>query len=90
MKVNISLRGLKSILEAFDMNGNYVKRTRWTIGSGGYDLLWQLSYDGIPVIDCIGGSGLQKTLHNLCLEEEVYDSICDIIMDVYGKMKKSD
>lgn len=44
----------KRMLDTFDNNGRSSKHGRWSIGNGGYDCIFQIYYDNIPVIECIG------------------------------------
>ena len=53
--MTINFRGLKSVLEKFDNNGKYVEGTHWSITNGGYDLWWELYYDGLPILQCVAG-----------------------------------
>lgn len=45
----------KRMLKSFDENGKYAKRGNWEIGRGGYDLWYEISYNGVPVIGCTAG-----------------------------------
>ena len=45
----------KRKLKSFDENGKYAKRGNWEIGRGGYDLWYEISYNGVPVIGCTAG-----------------------------------
>ncbi len=49
--------GLKDVLRTFDEHGWKGSFTRglWTIGNGGYDCWFELSYKGLPVVRCIDG-----------------------------------
>ena len=53
--MTINFRGLKSVLEKFDNNGKYAEGTHWSIANGGYDLWWELYYDGLPILQCVAG-----------------------------------
>lgn len=75
-KVNLS--GLRAILRGFDADGHAVFGSRWQIAKGGYSLWWQLSYQRIPVVNCIGGS-----LENCCLSETEFRRVCRVICEVY-------
>lgn len=46
------LAGLRQCLRRFDMNGHFARQGRWSIGNGGYSLLWELCYENQPVLDC--------------------------------------
>lgn len=49
------LSGLKDVLRRFDENGTFAKKGVWHIAKGGYDLWWELYYEGQPIIDCVYG-----------------------------------
>ena len=51
----ISFSGLRSALEKFEDNGDYAKCGKWSIAKGGYDLWWEISYEGQTVLQCIAG-----------------------------------
>ncbi len=74
----ISVQGLRTILRKFDENGRYAKAGAWEIGNGGYDLYWEISHDGIPIIDCVSGTieVLDDTISNI-------DQILAIIKSEY-------
>lgn len=82
MNLNINMRGLKELLIKFDEDGKYVSGTHWSIARGGYDLYWQLYYDGIPVIDCVCNE-----LENNCLDEHDYKRCCKVIKSIYKQIK---
>ena len=46
---------LKKILDRFNSNGKSAKQGSWSIAKGGYDLDFQVSYKGEPIIDCVDG-----------------------------------
>ena len=75
----INIRGLKEILRKFDEDGYHVQATHWSIGRGGYDLQWELYYDGIPVVDCIADE-----ISNICLPDKVFNRIAKIILQEYN------
>jgi len=50
MKTN--LKGLREQLRKFETNGYYVSGKNWTITHGGYDLYFEILYNGAPVLDC--------------------------------------
>ena len=51
----ISFSGLKTALEKFEDNGKYAKGGKWSIANGGYDLWWEIYYEGYTVLQCIDG-----------------------------------
>ena len=79
MTVKINVRGLREILKKFDEDGYHVQATHWSIGRGGYDLQWELYYDGIPVVDCV-----DDEISNLCLSEKDFKRIAKIIREEYS------
>ena len=79
----ISLQGLRQVLRKFDEDGMYASGTHWSIGRGGYDLQWELSYDRVPIIDCVGG-----VLENNCLSDEDFKRISKVIREEYRWVKK--
>lgn len=84
----INLKGLEGLLKEFDSNGRYVERTHWSIASGGYDMYWELYYDGEPVISAIGSGNPQDyrksvRLDNCTLDYKDYVKVCKKIISVY-------
>ena len=53
--MSINFRGLKSVLRKFNDNGKYSEGTHWSIANGGYDLWWELYYDGLSILQCVAG-----------------------------------
>lgn len=51
----INFSGLRNALEQFEDNGNYAKCGKWSIAKGGYDLWWEIYYEGYTVLQCIAG-----------------------------------
>ena len=72
--MTINFRGLKSVLGKFNDNGKYAKGTHWSIANGGYDLWWELYYDGLPILQCVAGEleiigcGLTKSTEKRLIE----------------------
>lgn len=79
MIVNANCRGLRSVLRKFDEDGKYAEGEHWSIGKGGYDLWWELSYDGIPVVDCVC-----NRIKNLCLTNDLFNRIFRIVKEEYS------
>lgn len=75
---NKDVRDLKSALATFRDNGKYAKRGNWSIGNGGYDLWYEISYDGLPVIGCTNGDIEVYT------DEEQFEQYAEIVSDFYG------
>ena len=77
------LRGLRSILRAFDNTRElFIDRQSWSIAKGGYNLYWQLYYKGIPVIDCTCDG-----IENGCLDLKIFRKAAKIIMQEYSWVK---
>ena len=51
----INFTGLRTALEKFDENGKIAKCGKWSIANGGYDLWWEIYYEGYTVLQCIAG-----------------------------------
>lgn len=51
----IVFTGLKTVLNQFDKTGKYAKCGNWSIANGGYDLWWEIYYNGYTVLQCIAG-----------------------------------
>lgn len=51
---------LTEILNEFDENGKYAEKGSWKIARGGYDLAFQLYYDGVAVVDGISSYGINN------------------------------
>ena len=78
----MTIKGLRKCLREFDENGRYASAGEWSIARGGYDLWWQLSYAGTPVIDCVAGK-----LRNDSLEERDFQRISSIIKEEYPDVR---
>ena len=76
--MNVNLRGLREQLRNFDEDGHYVSGTNWSVSRGGYDLNWELSYNNIPVIDCVA-----NTLINIGMDKKIFEKVCEIIIEEY-------
>lgn len=53
---NLNKSLVTKMLDTFNSNGRYAHRGNWSIANGGYDLLWEIYYDGLPVIRDIDGN----------------------------------
>lgn len=51
----INFTGLNNVLDRFNKNGRYARCCDWSIGSGNYDLWWEIQYKGCVVLQCIDG-----------------------------------
>lgn len=76
--------GLRTCLRKYKENGHHASSCRWSIGTGGYDLNWQLSYDGTPVIDCLSPGNTLQTLNERYDLKKAYR----IIEQEYGLKKR--
>lgn len=52
---NIKFSGLKTALDTFNSDGEYIKCIDWSIASGGYDLWWEIYYQDYTVLQCVDG-----------------------------------
>lgn len=46
---------LRAMRRFLDGDNRYARDGKWTVANGGYDLWWCVSYDGLPVIECVDG-----------------------------------
>lgn len=53
---NLNKSLVTKMLDTFNSNGKYAHRGNWSIANGGYDLYWEIYYDGLPVIRDINGN----------------------------------
>ncbi len=51
----INFSGLRTALKKFEENGEQAKCGKWCIAKGGYDLWWEIYYEGYTVLQCIYG-----------------------------------
>lgn len=88
----IKLIGLRTALRKFDEDGYSATSGRWSLGKGGYDLLWEVCYRQddvpayLPIIDCMPVTREKYTgiLENIGgLPDEEFKRIADVIMDEY-------
>ena len=80
----LKFKGLKEALITFENNGRYSKRGPWKIVKGGYDKLFEISYNNNVVIECI-----DKELCN-CSIDSITDliSLYEIIFNMYKDLRK--
>lgn len=52
MSTRMDIKGLRQCLRKFDEDGYSASYGHWSIGRGGYDLDWELYYDGQAFLDC--------------------------------------
>ena len=85
--MSINFRGLKSVLEKFNDNGKYAEGTHWSIANGGYDLWWELYYDGLSILQCIAGE-LEIADCDLCdLTESTEKRLIETVKSIYTDLQ---
>lgn len=77
------ISGLRNCLRRFECDGSCAASQRWRIVKGGYDLNWQLSYDGTPVVDCVSQIGSGGKMQNNCLDEKDFQKVAKVIKEEY-------
>jgi len=70
---------LKQALITFDHNGRSGQRGSWSVVNGGYDLWFEISYNGMPIVDCVDGE-LERLTSDLSIED--FDDICSVVQSV--------
>ena len=92
MMGKVKLIGLRTALRKFDEDGYFATSGRWSLGKGGYDLLWEVCYKQddssgyVPIINCVPVSKDEYTgaLENIGgLPEEEFARVANVIMDEY-------
>lgn len=83
----LKFKGLKEALITFENNGRYSKRGPWKIVKGGYDKLFEISYNNNVVIECI-----DKELFNCSIDNFIWItdliSLYEIIFNMYKDLRK--
>jgi hypothetical protein len=51
----VHFNGVKYVLRKHEETGKEHCRKGWRISPGGYDLWWDMYYNGCPVLSCIAG-----------------------------------
>lgn len=82
---------LRVALERFDRNYHYAKQGPWAIAKGGYDLEFEVYYEGLPIIQAIRSTWDDKTRLEIGVEEygndyqtiDVAKFICQIYTDCF-------
>lgn len=75
----INFNGLKFCARKFEEDGRIANGRHWSIATGGYDLLFEIYYDHLPVAGYIRGDGfsnyghlndteMNRLMHTVCLE----------------------
>lgn len=82
--IKLSIQGLRKMLRCFDYNGKFASYGAWSIACGGYDLWFEIYYNGQPIIRCVAGE----------LEIEVpdywysgFDKVIRTILDEYKDLR---
>lgn len=75
-KTGKDLSDFKSMLDTLNNNGKQSRRGKWYIGNGGYDLWYEIYYNGLPVIQCINGR-----VNNIT-DKEVFEFYTKLFSDI--------
>lgn len=82
-----SFVGLKTALKNFDEDGRYAKCGNWSIANGGYDLWFEIYYDGYTVLQCINGK-LQGGFRPIPeFTEETEKQLIKRVKDIYEDLR---
>ena len=81
---DIKMSGFKQMLEAFIPNGKQAKRGKWGIANGGYDLQWEIYYNGVPFMECINN---EASFKNNYMPYKIACKIAGVIESVYPDVK---
>jgi len=81
---DIKMSGFKQMLEAFDSNGKHARRGKWEIGRGGYDLQWEVYYNGVPFMECVDN---EATFQHDYMPYKIACKIAGVIESVYPDVK---
>lgn len=85
----INFTGLRTALEKFDENGKHAKCGKWSIANGGYDLWWEIYYEGYTVLQCIDGE-LQGGFRPFSeFTEETEKELIKRVKSIYTDLKES-
>lgn len=79
MAENVNFNGLKFCAKKYEESGKVAEGRHWSIANGGYDLLFEIYYDRLPVAGYIKGDGfsnyghlneteMNRLMHTVCLE----------------------
>lgn len=80
MKKNFNVMG-RLVSKFFNGNNKYYKSGMWHIANGGYDLIAEIYYDNIPVIDIVRGPRIE----NCCLNSKEFFDACKVLEPVMKK-----
>lgn len=83
--MKISFLGLKTVLRKHEESGDYEKCGHWSIAKGGYDLWFEVYYDGYTALQCIDGE-LEGGFYDFL---DVEEKIMKIVMEIYSDCKIS-
>lgn len=84
-----SFADLHKVLQEFDLDGRSAQAGHWSMNVGGYDLLWELKYDGELVYLCEAGELHPCTTYKVKLSDDDYANIQNIIIEEYPDVKPS-
>lgn len=76
---------LVSALKTFDSNGKVSNRGSWKIANGGYDLSFEVYYNGVPVAQCMTDNMLKITYDTSEFgfsKKELATAICSVYNDI--------
>ena len=85
----ISFSGLRNALEKFEDNGEYAKCGKWSIAKGGYDLWWEIYYEGYTVLQCIAGK-LEGGFRPMDFTEETEKELIKRVKSIYTDLSDND
>jgi hypothetical protein len=79
----IYLSGLQVALRRFEQDGKYAKCGHWSIAKGGYDLWWELYWDGYAVLQCVSGKLIGGFRPIPEFTEDVEQKVINRVKEVY-------
>ena len=79
--INFDFTGIKTALRKFEENGKEAHCGKWTIANGGYDLWWEIYYEGISVLECVDGDIMPCDRGDIPKEE--IQKLIDVVKSVY-------
>ena len=85
--MKISFAGLKSVLRKFETSGEYVCEGNWSIAKGGYDLYWEIYYQGVTVLQCVCNE-LEGGFRSIPeFDDKAEEKLINIVKDIYKEVK---
>lgn len=85
----ISLDGLRTALRRYDETGKQGKCGPWTIHDGRYDLLWQLCYEGKPMVGCYKTGSYGDLSKECSFSDATFTKICDLVSSAFPECRMS-